>query len=311
MSDAIRAEAVHKRFDRVRALEDVTLAVPRGATYYLLGPNGSGKTTLVRLLTGVLRPSEGTVRVLNVDPYRAPHRLVRRLGVAYEDHHLPPWATARAYLRFAARASSLGDETAEAAAEALELREYWEREMGGYSAGMQKRVMLAQAWLGDPELLLLDEPFSNLDPEGRRLLAGLLEARASTGRTTLVSTHLAETIAPPTHLACFLGGRVAVAASLGELANRLGARRVAFEVADSLQATRVLVEGGMEAVTAREGRIEIQGDAATIQRAVAALREADVEATVREESYDVWSLYRAILAGGAVGDGTSGRDSGS
>ncbi|MEE9592872.1 MAG: ABC transporter ATP-binding protein [Thermoplasmata archaeon] len=296
MTDLIRVEALHKRFGRVRALEEVSLGIPEGATYFLLGPNGSGKTTLVRLLTGVLRPTEGTVTVLDVDPYRKPHRLVRRLGIAYEDHHLPPWATARDYLRFAARASALDDATVGDVAEAFELSEYWERQVGTYSAGMQKRVMLAQAWLGDPELLLLDEPFSNLDPEGRRLLADLLGSRRSDGRTTLVATHLAETVAPPTHLACFLNGRVAADARVEELADQLGARTIAVKTPDPIEAARVLLKMGIGAVTAREDTVVVQGDSATVEAAVEALRDAGLEGEVLEESYDIWSLYRSILS---------------
>ncbi len=297
MKAAIRVEELDKRFRQVVALDDVTMEVPQGSTYFLLGPNGSGKTTLVRLLTGVLRPTHGTIRVLDVDPYRQPHRLSRKLGVAYENHHLPSWAKARDYLEFASKARNLDGEDIQQAARDFELADYWDREMGTYSAGMRKRVMLAQAWLGDPELLLLDEPFSNLDPEGRRLLASLLDRRSSEGLTTLVATHLAETIAPPTHLACLLNGGLEAAGPVRELADQYRARSVAFELPDPAEGVRLLLERGITTVTASGDRVLVVGDSDTVGTAAEALRSAGLSAEPVEETYDIWAIYRSVLSG--------------
>lgn len=298
----VRVQALDKRFRQVVALEDVSLEVPAGASYFLLGPNGSGKTTLLRLLAGVLRPTAGAVRVLGVDPYRHPERVAPRVGIAYEDHHLPTWASGRDYLRFAARSRGFGGDAVREAGETFELSGYWRREMGTYSAGMRKRVMLAQAWLGDPELLLLDEPFSNLDPQGRWFLARRLRDRAAQGGTTLVATHLAETLAPPTHLACLINGTLEAEGPIGTLADRYAARSLAFAVSDPGAAVAALLERGLAAVTAAGDRLVVKGDAAALATAAAALAEAGIATTPGAESYDVWAIYRSILSGRAPED---------
>ncbi|MEE9173968.1 MAG: ABC transporter ATP-binding protein [Thermoplasmata archaeon] len=288
-----------KRFRQVVALGDLSLQVPTGASYFLLGPNGSGKTTLVRLLAGVLRPTHGDVRVLGEDPYRHPEHLARRVGIAYEDHHLPGWASARDYLRFAARSRGFDGDIVDETAEAFELTTYWLREMGTYSAGMRKRVMLAQAWLGDPDLLLLDEPFSNLDPQGRWFLARQLRDRASTGRTTIVATHLAETLAPPTHLGFLVNGTLEAAGPIGDLADRYAARSVPFAVPDPGEGVRILLKKGIAAVTALGDRIVVKGDSEAVGMATAALQEAGIATEPGEESCDIWAIYRSVLGGRA------------
>lgn len=306
--DVVQIEGLTKRFKNVAALEEVSFTLPRGSGFFLLGPNGSGKTTLLRLLTGVQRPTDGTVHVLGEDPYRRPDRLARWIGVAYENHHLPPWASARAYLRFAALTRGLPEDTIDTAGALFQLRGYWDREMGTYSAGMRKRVTLAQAWLGDPQLLLLDEPFSSLDPEGRRLLAGLLRARQADGLTTLVATHLAETMAPPTHLALLLNGVLEAIGPIGSLADRYGARATALSVPDVAEAMRVLLAAGARSLTAGEDRVVVQGDSDVVSQAVDALGAAGMPAEVTEETFDIWAIFRQVLAGaptqeaGTMGD---------
>lgn len=298
MGPAVAVEGLGKSFRNVVALEDVNLAAPPGSMYLLLGPNGSGKTTLILLLAGVLRPTDGSVRVLGEDPYRHPERLARDVGIAYENHHLPSWSNARTYLRFAARAKGLDDHAVDAMGERFGLRMYWDREMGTYSAGMKKRVMLAQAWLGEPRLLVLDEPFSNLDPEGRRLLADLLAARASAGTTTLVATHLAEPGTVPTHIVCLLNGRAEADGPIRALGERYEARTVMLAVPDPVGAVRLLLEEGLRFVSISEDGLAMRGNTATVEAATDALRARGIPARVVSESYDVWAIYRAVLLGG-------------
>ncbi|MFQ5919939.1 MAG: ABC transporter ATP-binding protein [Thermoplasmata archaeon] len=293
----IRLESLGKTFGHVAALEDLSMEIPTGSTYFLLGPNGSGKTTMVHLLTGVLRPTAGTLRVFDLDPYRQPHKTARRLSVAYENHHLPSWASARIFLRFVSRIRKLEEEEVERSAQAFGLVDYWERPMGTYSAGMRKRVMLAQAWMGDPELLLLDEPFSNLDPEGRRLLAGLLEDRLSSDLTTVVSTHLAETLAPPSHLAFLLDGHLEADGPIGHLADQFEARSAVLVLARPAEAVQILLDQGQGDVTASQDRVVVKGTSETILAAQDILEEAGLAPDATKEEYDIWAIYRALLAG--------------
>lgn len=209
----------------------------------------------------------------------------------------PSWASARIFLRFVSRIRKLEEDEVAKSARAFGLFDYWERPMGTYSAGMRKRVMLAQAWMGDPELLLLDEPFSNLDPEGRRLLAGLLEARSAAERTTVVSTHLAETLAPPSHLAFLLDGHLEADGPIGELADRFEARSVARTLARPAQAVQILLEQGTGDVTASKDRVVVRGNSETLLAARRILEEAGLSPDATKEQYDIWAIYRALLTG--------------
>lgn len=297
MEPVIRIEQLEKRFGQVTALEDLSLDVAPGDTHFLLGPNGSGKTTLLRLLAGGLRPTDGSLQVLGEDPYRAPDRIAARTGIAFEDHYLPTWAAASAFLRFSASVRGASAASVEGAADTFDLKSYWNRPMEGYSAGMRKRVALAQAWLGDPPLLILDEPFSNLDPEGRRLVARLLQERSREGRTTLVASHLAEAGTTPSHLEVLVNGRLEAHGPLEELADRYVARGLDLSAADPAGAVRALLARGVRPVTADEGRVHIEGDAETIERALTTLKEASVAAEVEGETFDLWAIYTAVLFG--------------
>ncbi len=296
MGSVLEVQGLSKQFGRVAALEDVSLDTPEGATHFLLGPNGSGKTTLIRLLTGVQRPTRGRVRVLGEDPYHHPERIAEKVGIAYEDHFLPPWATGEAYLRFAAEVRGFDGETTEQVAARFDLSGYWGREMGTYSAGMRKRIILAQAWLGDPPLVLLDEPFSNLDPGGRHLLATMLRTREGGGATTLVSTHLAETVSRATHLAVLVNGQLEAHGSMDEISERYGARVVSYRVADPGAAARYLLEKGASRLTVTQDSLSVRGDSTTISRIPGWLQEVGIEVEATEENYDVWAIYRSVLS---------------
>jgi len=289
--------AAAKSFGSVTALLDVSLEISAGSIHLLLGPNGSGKSTLIRLLTGVLRPTKGTVRVLATDPYRHPERLARGVGIAYENHSLPSWSSADRFLRFAAKAKGLPEKAIDDVGEQFGIREYWDRDIGTYSSGMRKRVSLAQAWLGDPPLIIMDEPFSNLDPEGRRLLAKLLGARALDGATTVIATHLAEPDFLPTHLSCLLDGRVVVDGPIRSLAERYDAWTVTLAVPDPVEAIRRLFAQGLRAVAIAGDGLALRGNAAIVASAREILRGEGIDVRVVGESFDIWGIYRAILMG--------------
>ncbi len=296
MEPVVEFENVEKRFRGVIALSGLHMSISRGDTLFLLGPNGSGKTTLLRLLAGILRPTNGRIRVLGSDPYREPDRISPYLGIAFEDHHLSPWATAANELRFAARVREIPARAVSHVADAFGLEPYWDRPLETYSAGMRKRVVLAQAWLGQPDVLILDEPFSNLDPEGRRLLAALLLERTRGGLTTLVASHLAEAGTTPSHVALLLDGRLEAYGRVEELANRYVARVLSLSVPEPAQAVRVLLSAGVGPVTAEEGRVVVRGDVEAIELALATLRAESIPAEATSETYDLWAIYTAALA---------------
>ena len=181
---------VAKRYGKVSAVKDVSFTLNEGETVALVGHNGAGKTTIVKLLLGLIRPSEGRVEVLGEDPARGDFAVRQRLGYLPESVAFHMALTGRETLAFYARLkrvdSSLAPELLERVGLAAEAAD---RPVRTYSKGMRQRLGLAQALLGQPRVLLLDEPTSGLDPALRRRFYDLLDELRSTGTTILLSSH--------------------------------------------------------------------------------------------------------------------------
>ncbi len=190
----IRIENFVKAYGRVHALDGLSLNVEPGVVYGFLGPNGAGKTTTMRILSGLARPDNGRAWVLNQEITQSGSDIRSLIGVLPEEPAFYPWMTAREYLRdFIAPLYGITGQTAKKrSAEMLEkagLTEAADRRLAGFSRGMRQRMGLAQALIHNPQVLLLDEPVSALDPAGRKEVLDLIEAlRGST--TILLSTHI-------------------------------------------------------------------------------------------------------------------------
>jgi ABC-2 type transport system ATP-binding protein len=186
----IEVEHLSKRFGKkILAVDDVSFAVEAGTITGFLGPNGAGKTTTLRMLVDLVRPSAGSVRVLG-GRYRDLPRPNTHVGALLDASGFHPGRSGRNALRIVATAAGIGSARVDAALEMVELGAAGRRAVKGYSSGMKQRLALACALLGDPEVLLLDEPANGLDPEGIKWLRGFLRARAAEGRTVLVSSHV-------------------------------------------------------------------------------------------------------------------------
>jgi ABC-2 type transport system ATP-binding protein len=193
MSDAIlTAEHLSKWYGQVIGLNDVTVTVPRGITG-LLGPNGAGKSTFMKLITGQLRPSKGQVRVLGEPIWDNP-RIYRRLGFCPEQDSFYDRMTGREWVSALVRLNGLEEkealEAADRAIAAVDLTAAASKRIGAYSKGMRQRIKLAQALVHDPELLILDEPLSGMDPLGRRKTMRMIRDWAKQGKSVLVSSHI-------------------------------------------------------------------------------------------------------------------------
>jgi len=189
----VRTIGLSKRYGSVVALDGLDLEVPRGVVFGLLGPNGAGKTTTIRLLTGLARPTAGQAEIAGVEARPDSPELQRRIGYLDQDPRFYGWMLGRELLELVGRLHGLrGGRLRERVADTLErvgLADASERRIGGYSGGMRQRLGIGQAIVAEPELLILDEPVSSLDPEGRRdLLALVGELRRSS--TVVFSTHV-------------------------------------------------------------------------------------------------------------------------
>jgi ABC-2 type transport system ATP-binding protein len=188
----IAADHLSKWYGQVIGLNDVTLAVPPGVTG-LLGPNGAGKSTFMKLITGQLAPSKGTIRVLGEPIWRNP-MLYFRIGFCpeqdafYERMTGLEWVAALAGLNGVGEAAAL--KMAKDALHVVDLEEAAHKKIGAYSKGMRQRVKMAQALAHDPELLILDEPLSGMDPIARRKTIRLIKEWGRSGKSVVVSSHI-------------------------------------------------------------------------------------------------------------------------
>ena len=186
---AVEVRGLTKRFGRTVAVDDLSFTVRRGIVTGFLGPNGAGKTTTLRIVLGLATPNEGIARILG-RPYRRLDAPARRVGALLEVTGFHPGRTARNHLRMLAIEGDIGRERVDELLAWVGLGAAADRRVGSFSSGMRQRLGLAAALLADPEVLILDEPGSGLDPEGTRWLREFLRALAAGGTTVLVSSHV-------------------------------------------------------------------------------------------------------------------------
>jgi ABC-2 type transport system ATP-binding protein len=220
---AVVAESLTKRFGSVLAVDDLSFTLAAGTITGFLGPNGAGKTTTLRMLLGLAAPTSGSALVLG-RAYADLDRPALSVGAVLEATDFHPGRSGRDHLRTLGRAVGLADSRADDVLRTVELQGAGRRRVKGYSLGMRQRLGLAGALLGDPELLILDEPANGLDPDGVRWLRDFLRALASEGRTVLVSSHvLAEMAQTVDQVLIINHGRLVVESSLQALTAGAGA----------------------------------------------------------------------------------------
>lgn len=233
---AVEVRGLTKRFGAFTALDGLSLTLPEGAFYAFLGPNGAGKSTTIAVMTGVLHPDAGTVRLLGRDVVREPLEVKSRLGVVPEELALFERLTGRQHLTFCGRMYGLSGAESGARAEELlglvELTAKADTLVSGYSKGMRRRLAIAAALIHGPRLLFLDEPFEGIDVLAAGIIRELLVELSGRGVTILLTTHvleIAERLA--THAGFIRGGKLLEEGTVAEVCARTGVGRLedAFE----------------------------------------------------------------------------------
>ncbi len=188
----IRTENLTKEYDGFKAVDNLNLDVKEGEIYGFLGPNGAGKTTTILMLLGILRPTHGRIYLLEEELTKNFLSLKRRIGVVSEKQYLYKEMAAGEYLDFFADLYGVKDKKKkiDQLLKSVGLLEVKNRKLGAFSRGMQQKIGFARALLPDPELLLLDEPVSGLDPTGIKQIRNLIEKENKKGRTIFISSHL-------------------------------------------------------------------------------------------------------------------------
>ncbi len=213
----IALRGLTKRYGDVLAVNDLHAELAPGRVTGFLGPNGAGKTTTLRMLLGLVTPTAGTA-LIDGTPYRELDRPTRRVGAVLEAGGFHPGRSGRSSLMVYAVAARLPTRRVDAVLAQVGLTDDAHRRFGGYSLGMRQRLGLAAALLGEPDVLVLDEPTNGLDPQGVRWLRGFIRSYAAAGGTVLVSSHLLAELAQTVDDVLIINrGRLVEHASLAEL----------------------------------------------------------------------------------------------
>ncbi|WP_255192289.1 ABC transporter ATP-binding protein [Natronobeatus ordinarius] len=186
---AIAVDGLTKRYGSTLALEELSFTVQEGEVFGFLGPNGAGKSTTINVLLDFVRPTAGEARVLGLDAQAASREIRQRTGVLPEGYETYGRLTGRQHLEFAI-ASKGADDDPQALLERVDLAEAADRKTGGYSKGMAQRLLLAMALVGEPDLLILDEPSTGLDPNGAREMREIVREENARGATVFFSSHV-------------------------------------------------------------------------------------------------------------------------
>jgi ABC-2 type transport system ATP-binding protein len=222
MDLAVQTRGLTREFGTFRAVDGIDLAVPAGSLYGFLGPNGAGKSTTIKCLTGLLRPTSGSMSILGVDPLADPVAVKRRIGVVPEDLALFDRLTGEETLMFVAQVHGLDATTAaNRSADLLglmDLKEAGTTLVADYSHGMRKKLSLAAALLPGPKLLFLDEPFEGIDAVASRQIKELLLSFVGRGGTIFLTSHILEIVERlSTHIGVIAKGRMVAQGSIDEL----------------------------------------------------------------------------------------------
>ena len=286
MEATLEVNGVRKRFGRTVALDGMSFTVTPGSVTGFVGPNGAGKTTTMRVILGLDAADEGSALIGGL-PYRSLRRPLSYLGALLDAGALQPSRTARNHLLWLAHSQGLGVRRVDEVIEQAGLGAVARRRAGGYSLGMRQRLGIAAAMLGDPAMLMLDEPFNGLDPEGIVWMRGFLVALASQGRAILVSSHLmSELQGTASHLVVVGRGRVIADTSVADLIAAASGERVTLRTAARTRAMTVLATAGATVASTGPDTLTVAGLAA--ERIVALLGESAV-------AFSEVSAHRATL----------------
>ena len=272
MEATIEVTGLHKRFGSAVALDGISFSVAPGQVTGFVGPNGAGKTTAMRVILGLDAADEGSA-LIDGQPYAALRHPLSRVGSLIDAGALHPSRTARNHLLWLAYSQGLPARRVDEALADAGLQAVVGRKAGGFSLGMRQRLGIAASLLGDPPVLILDEPFNGMDPEGIVWLRGFLRSLAAEGRALLVSSHLmSEVQDAATHLVVIGRGRLVADTSVAELIAAASEGRVSLRTVARSKAATVLASAGATVAVTGPDTLTIAG--LTSERVVALLSES-------------------------------------
>ena len=297
----IEFHGLSKNFGQVRAVDDLTFSVQPGRVTGFLGPNGSGKTTTLRMLLGLVHPSAGTATI-GGRPYGDFENPSRSVGAVLEATSFHPARRARTHLRMAARAGGQDDRRADEVLELVGLTADARRKVGGFSMGMRQRLELATALIGDPGVLILDEPSNGLDPQGIAWLRDFMRYLAGEGRTVLVSSHLLAEMAQTIDDAVIVSfGQLKAQGTLEQITDTMAGRAMRARTPEADRLMGVL--GGAGVAARRIGPDEVVMDHVTPEQIGPLLAQNQIVLhELVQEGGDLESVFLSLTSGLGFGD---------
>jgi ABC-2 type transport system ATP-binding protein len=272
MESTIEVSGLRKRFGPVLALDGMSFTVAPGQVTGFVGPNGAGKSTTMRVILGLDAADEGTA-LIGGQPYASLRHPLSHVGALLDAAALQPSRSARNHLLWLAHSQGLDAKRVDEVVEQAGLDSAIRRKAGGFSLGMRQRLGIAAALLGDPPVLMMDEPFNGMDPEGIVWIRGFLRSLAAQGRAVLVSSHLMSELQDTAdHLVVVGRGQVIADTSVAELIAAASGGRVTVRTTARAEATTVLAHAGATIAATDRTTIIISGLAA--EKIVALLGES-------------------------------------
>ena len=259
MDTTIEVSSLRKRFGRTLALDGMTFTVLPGQVTGFVGPNGAGKSTTMRVILGLDAPDEGTALVSG-RPYPSLRQPLRQVGSLLDAGALQPSRSARNHLLWLAHSQGLDARRVDAVIVQAGLEAVARRRAGGYSLGMRQRLGIAAALLGDPPVIMLDEPFNGMDPEGIVWMRGFLRSLADQGRAVLVSSHLMSELEDTAdHLVVIGRGEVIADTNVADLIAAASSGRVMLRTAARPEAMAVLGRAGASVAATGRDTLTVAG----------------------------------------------------
>ena len=296
---SIQINGLTKRFGTVAAVDDLSFEVAEGNITGFLGPNGAGKTTTLRMLLGLVEPTAGSSTIAG-KPYRELADPFRQVGAVLESTSFHPGRRARDHLRVLCTAAGLAGTRVDEVLDEVGLADVGDRRVKGFSLGMRQRLGLAAALLGEPEVLILDEPANGLDPEGILWIRNLLKGLAAEGRTVFLSSHLmAEMAQTAEHLVVIGRGRLIADTTVAEIVAQASQNAaVIVRTPQAGELRDVLVGDGVTVKSAEREVLEVHGLTSAEVGAAAAAHQIVLHELIPQNA----SLEEAFmrLTGGAV-----------
>jgi ABC-2 type transport system ATP-binding protein len=295
---AVEVRGLTKRFGSNLAVDDVSFDVPTGRVVGFLGPNGAGKSTTLRMIIGLTAPSAGTATIFGT-PFHDLEDPAHTVGTIVDGVGYHPGRRAIEELRVSALAAGIDRSRCDEVLDLVGLKDVATKRVGQFSLGMRQRLGIAQALLGDPKVLLLDEPANGLDPEGIHWVRSLLRYLADQGRAVLVSSHLLGEVARlADDVIVIRRGRIVTQATVAELTGAVHGGAVAVASVDDRSLERALAGADVE-VTSEDGHLVVRGlEPEAIGRV--ALDAGIVLRELRPLTAELEDVFLELTAGGGI-----------